>query len=183
VDVILCEATIIGSADERAGDFGFVVPASAGSVGSQPLRSHERGLPRTLPAEAGTTNPNAWKRWNDYGIGLLEQSQYGLASTAFRRASELSPADPDLLVNATLAEMHTERFGPEREQWRKAAALFDRALALKPEHPRAFTRPWSGAPTASRAKQGSNWRRSPPVFRATANSCVNGGRRSTRWAN
>jgi Flp pilus assembly protein TadD len=109
----------------------FVVPASAGSVGSQPLRSPERGLLLTLPAEAGTTN---WKRWNDYGIGLLEQSQYGPAASAFRRAVELSPADPNLLASAALAEMRTERFGPEREQWRKAAALLDAAMTLDPRN-------------------------------------------------
>jgi Flp pilus assembly protein TadD len=35
-----------------------------------------------------------WKRWNDYGIGLLEQAQYGQAADAFRRASALNPSDP-----------------------------------------------------------------------------------------
>jgi len=70
-----------------------------------------------------------WKRWNDYGIGLLEQAQYGAAAAAFRRASELSPNDPNLLVNAAIAEMRTERFAyHERPQLQKAAELIDRAL-------------------------------------------------------
>jgi tetratricopeptide (TPR) repeat protein len=78
-----------------------------------------------------------WKRWNDYGIGLLEQSQFSAASEAFRRASALSPQAPDLLVNAAIAEMRTERFGPELDQFRRAAALLDAALKLNPAHDRA----------------------------------------------
>jgi Flp pilus assembly protein TadD len=98
----------------------FVVPASAGH-------------PDKLPAEAGTTNAGipTWKRWNDYGIGLLEQAQYGPAASAFRRASELSPGDANLLVNAAIAEMRTERFAHhERPQWSKAAELIERALQI-----------------------------------------------------
>ncbi len=74
------------------------------------------------------------RRWNDYGIGLLEQAQYGAASEAFRRASEADPTDPMLLVNAAIAEMKTERFAPEREQFRKAAVLLDAAIKLDPEN-------------------------------------------------
>ena len=72
------------------------------------------------------------RRWNDYGIGLLEQAQYGAASEAFRRASELSPKNPDLLINAAIAEMRTERYGPERLQLYKALPLLDAALKLQP---------------------------------------------------
>lgn len=78
-----------------------------------------------------------WKRWNDYGIGLLEQAQYGAAAQAFRRASELAPSDASLLVNAALAEMRTERFGPEREQLNKAASLLEAALQVEPGNLRA----------------------------------------------
>jgi tetratricopeptide (TPR) repeat protein len=78
-----------------------------------------------------------WKRWNDYGIGLLEQAQYGAASLAFRRASELAPDNVSLLVNAAIAEMRTERFGPEREQLKKAAVLLEEALKIAPDNMRA----------------------------------------------
>ena len=70
------------------------------------------------------------RRWNDYGIGLLEQAQYGQASEAFRRASELNPRDSDVLINAAIAEMRTERYGPEREQLHKAMPLLEKALVL-----------------------------------------------------
>jgi len=76
------------------------------------------------------------RRWNDYGIGLLEQAQYGPASEAFRRASALNPRDQNLLVNAAIAEMRTERFGPEREQLGKAATLLEAALRIDPIDPR-----------------------------------------------
>jgi Flp pilus assembly protein TadD len=76
-------------------------------------------------------------RWNDYGIGLMEQAQYGPASEAFRRAAELNPNDPNPLISAAIAEMKTERYGPEREQLGKAEALLDKALTLAPQLPRA----------------------------------------------
>ncbi|MGH9843645.1 MAG: tetratricopeptide repeat protein [Blastocatellia bacterium] len=85
------------------------------------------------PANPQSPSPNPQsRRWNDYGIGLLEQARYGPASAAFRRARELSPNDPNLLASAAIAEMRTERFGPEREQWRKAEAMLDAAMKLDP---------------------------------------------------
>jgi Flp pilus assembly protein TadD len=77
------------------------------------------------------------RRWNDYGIGLLEQAQYGPANEAFRRAIEIEPFDPNLLLNAAIAELRTERYGPERDQLRKTAELVDRALKLAPSLARA----------------------------------------------
>jgi Flp pilus assembly protein TadD len=75
-------------------------------------------------------------RWNDYGIGLLEQAQYGAAADAFRRASELNPRDPNPLVSAAIAELRTERFGPELAQLRKARILIDAARQLDPSRAR-----------------------------------------------
>lgn len=77
-----------------------------------------------------------WKRWNDYGIGLLEQFQYGAAAQAFRQAAARNPTDPNLLVNIALAEMGTERFGPELTQFNQAEALLTTALQLAPNHAR-----------------------------------------------
>lgn len=77
------------------------------------------------------------RRWNDYGIGLMEQAQYGPASEAFRKAGELEPGNVDYLVSAAAAELRTERYGPEREQLHKAAALVEAALKLSPTLPRA----------------------------------------------
>lgn len=78
-----------------------------------------------------------WKRWNDYGIGLLEQAQYGAAAEAFRQAALLAPDNASLLVNVALAEMGTERFGLELEQFKKAEDWLSAALKLDPENDRA----------------------------------------------
>jgi Flp pilus assembly protein TadD len=91
----------------------------------------------TAKAQTPTTATQQARRWNDYGIGLLEQMQYGPAADAFRRAAELNPQDSDLLVNASIAELRTEQYGVERGQIRKAAALLDRALKLNPADARA----------------------------------------------
>ncbi len=82
--------------------------------------------------------PKESRRWNDYGIALLEQAQYGPAAEAFRRAAELDPLDPNPLVSAALAEMRTERFGLDREQLRKARALLDAAMRLDPDRLRTL---------------------------------------------
>src|SRR5260370_5810745 len=83
------------------------------------------------------TSERQARRWNDYGIALLEQSQYGAAAEAFRRANALAPKDPNPLVSAAIAEMSTERFGPDRDQLRKSAELLDAALPIEPANPRA----------------------------------------------
>lgn len=77
------------------------------------------------------------RRWNDYGIALLEQAQYGPAAEAFRRASELNPQDPNPLVSRAVAEMRTERFGLDRNQLLKAAELLEAALKIEPANARA----------------------------------------------
>jgi Flp pilus assembly protein TadD len=77
------------------------------------------------------------RRWNDYGIALLEQAQYGPAAEAFRRASELNPQDLNPLVSRAVAEMRTERFGLDRNQLLKAAELLETALKLDPANARA----------------------------------------------
>lgn len=89
------------------------------------------------PAIVMTDSAAEARRWNDYGIGLLEQSQYGLASEAFRMAHEIQPDNPDYLISAAVAELRTERYGPERNQLQKAAQLIDAALKLNPALPRA----------------------------------------------
>lgn len=77
------------------------------------------------------------RRWNDYGIALLEQGQYGQAAKAFTQASQLDPSDASLLVNIAIAEMRTERFGQAKEQFLKAKPLIEQALEIEPNQPRA----------------------------------------------
>jgi len=77
------------------------------------------------------------RRFSDYGIALLEQGQYGQASSAFTRASFLDPTDSYLLVNIAIAEMRTERFGEEKKQFLKAQELLEKALIMSPNQSRA----------------------------------------------
>jgi Flp pilus assembly protein TadD len=103
-----------------------IVPLSPGS-----------SSPRRVAAKQPLDREMQARRWNDYGIALLEQAQYGPAADAFRRASELNPADLNPLVSAAVAEMKTERFGLDRNQLSKAAELLDTALKRDPTNPRA----------------------------------------------
>jgi Flp pilus assembly protein TadD len=97
----------------------------------------ELAPPGAGPAPTKVDPAAAARRWNDYGIGLMEQSQYGPAALAFRKAAEIDPANPDFLISAAVAEFRTERFGPERDQLRKASELIEAALKLNPTLPRA----------------------------------------------
>ena len=92
--------------------------------------------PKTASTDATDVEQQA-RRWNDYGIALLEQAQYGPAAEAFRRASELTPKDLNPLISAAIAEMRTERFGLDRNQLRKAAELLEAALKIDPANARA----------------------------------------------
>ncbi|MDT5296298.1 MAG: hypothetical protein QOJ76_3178 [Acidobacteriota bacterium] len=103
---------------------------------TQPRKGEGQAREGDEPRDAVAAE-NLWRRWNDYGIGLMEQAQYGAASRAFARASELKPNDPDPLISAAVAEMKTERFGPERAQLFKARELLERALKLAPTLARA----------------------------------------------
>ena len=87
-------------------------------------------------SKTALTGEQRARRWNDYGIALLEQAQYGPAAEAFRRAAQLNPEDPNPLVSAAVAEMRTERFGPDLTQLQKAADLLAAALKLDPSNGR-----------------------------------------------
>jgi tetratricopeptide (TPR) repeat protein len=85
------------------------------------------------------TAGNEAARWNDYGIGLIEQTQYGQAAAAFKKASELDPSNPDYPVSAAIAELRMERYAfNDQYQLLKAKELVDNALKLSPEFPRAL---------------------------------------------
>ncbi|MBL8190475.1 MAG: tetratricopeptide repeat protein [Acidobacteria bacterium] len=98
------------------------------------IAAHDHQLTLAKHKTSGTAQSESqhWKRWNDYGIGLLEQAQHAQAAEAFRRAAALNPADSNLLVNQAIAEMRTEKFSHDRGQWRKADGLLDTALLLDP---------------------------------------------------
>ena len=80
-------------------------------------------------------NPKAmpdWRRWNNYGIALLDQRQFAAASDAFAKVIELDEKyRPFALTNRALALMEIDR-------WVEARKLIDKALELDPVNYRAL---------------------------------------------
>ena len=112
----------------------LTVPAVRMAEAVVTIAAHDH---RLMPAKHATahhlqTEIPQWKRWNDYGIGLLEQDQHSQAAKAFHNAAALNPADSNLLVNQAIAEMRTEKFSQVRDQWHRAESLLDSALLLDP---------------------------------------------------
>jgi tetratricopeptide (TPR) repeat protein len=78
------------------------------------------------------------KRWNDYGIGLLEQMQNSQAAAAFKKAFEFNPKNADYPVSAAIAEMRMERYAiGQLDQLKRADDLIAQALKIAPDLPRA----------------------------------------------
>lgn len=80
-------------------------------------------------------NPKAmpdWRRWNNYGIALLDQRQFAASADAFSNAGEMDEKyRPFALTNRALALMEIDR-------WVEARKLIDRALELDPANNRAL---------------------------------------------
>jgi tetratricopeptide (TPR) repeat protein len=73
-----------------------------------------------------------WRRWNNYGIALLDQRQYALAIEAFNRAAELDEKyRPMALVNRAIAHI-------ELEQYDEAASVLAAVVKANPTNPRAL---------------------------------------------
>lgn len=92
--------------------------------------------PLKIKEPSGEFRATTARRWNDFGIGLLEQAEYGAAAMAFEQATRLQPTDPQYFVNAAIAEFRTERFAPERLQQQKAATWLEQAARLDSTNPR-----------------------------------------------
>ena len=73
-----------------------------------------------------------WRRWNNYGIALLDQRQYPLAIEAFTRAAELDEKYRAMaLVNRAMAHI-------ELEQYDEAATILEGVLKANPTMARAL---------------------------------------------
>ncbi|MCC7541231.1 MAG: hypothetical protein IT379_33750 [Deltaproteobacteria bacterium] len=59
------------------------------------------GDPRRVPAPRGLAP--LWRRWNDYGIGLLRRREEAIALSAFETVERLRPAESDPIVNQARA--------------------------------------------------------------------------------
>lgn len=81
------------------------------------------------PAEE-RDNPD-WMRWNNLGIGFLDQLQYSDAIEAFQQVVKLRPDYADGYTNIGLTEIEWEKFADAR-------VALDKALALNPNSARAL---------------------------------------------
>jgi tetratricopeptide (TPR) repeat protein len=113
----------------------------------------------TARLELGTNNPPQAAdakvqllRWNNYGIALMGEQRYWDAERAFRRVVEIDPGYADGYINIALAEysklIENKREGPDGvgnmsvanlhyDQFEPALQSLARALALRPDDPRA----------------------------------------------
>jgi tetratricopeptide (TPR) repeat protein len=77
-----------------------------------------------------TDNPD-WMRWNNLGIGLLDQLQYDDAMHAFEQVVRLRPDYKDGFINLGVNDIEWEKYG-------EARAPLEKALALHPHDARAL---------------------------------------------
>ncbi len=75
-------------------------------------------------------NPD-WMRWNNLGIGLLDQQQYADALHAFEQVVQLRPDYKDGYINVGITYLAWEKY-------LEARAPLEKALALSADDPRAL---------------------------------------------
>jgi len=75
-------------------------------------------------------NPD-WMRWNNLGIGFLDQLQYEDAIDAFKHVVELRPDYKDAYINVGLTYVEWEKYD-------EARGPLEKALELKPDDARAL---------------------------------------------
>ena len=90
-----------------------------------PIASSSRilniGENQPLPPNPGD-NPD-WMRWNNLGIGYLDQLQYAEAVQAFEEVIKLRPDYADAYTNIALTEIQWEKYGSARAAIGKALSL------------------------------------------------------------
>ena len=84
------------------------------------------GMMAALP----TDNPD-WMRWNNLGIGYLDQLQYADSLGAFKQGLKLRPDYPDGWINVALVNLEWEKYSEAREP-------LEKALQLSPGNARAL---------------------------------------------
>lgn len=84
------------------------------------------------PTVAPLPNDNEdWMRWNNLGIGLLDQLQYEDALDAFKQVTRLRPEYKDGYINLGLTYIEWEKYDEARQP-------LEKALALRPNDARAL---------------------------------------------
>jgi tetratricopeptide (TPR) repeat protein len=69
------------------------------------------------------TDNEDWMRWNNLGIGLLDELQYSDAINAFEQVTRLRPEYKDGYINLGLTYIEWEKYDEARQSLEKALAL------------------------------------------------------------
>jgi Flp pilus assembly protein TadD len=94
-------------------------------------RTRELTVGRNDPTPAVAGDNQDWMRWNNVGIGFLDQLQYSDAIEAFEQVVKLRPDYDDGYVNVGLTYIEWEKYSLARP-------ALDKALQLHPDYARAL---------------------------------------------
>jgi tetratricopeptide (TPR) repeat protein len=94
-------------------------------------RSRTLQLGENAPEEPLASDNAEWMRWNNAGIGLLDDQQYADALHAFEQVVRLRPDYKDGYINVGIAYLSWEKYA-------EARAPLEKALAVKPDDARAL---------------------------------------------
>ena len=89
-------------------------------------RSRTINFGENAPAPAQANDNPDWMRWNNLGIGLLDQLQYADAMRAFEQVVKLRPDYKDGYINLGLTDIEWEKYAAARVPLEKALALTPR---------------------------------------------------------
>ena len=94
-------------------------------------RSRTLNIGTNQPMAALPNDNQDWMRWNNLGIGYLDQLQYEDAIHAFDQVTQLRPDYKDGFINVGLTYIEWEKYDEARKP-------LEKALALAPEDARAL---------------------------------------------
>ena len=94
-------------------------------------RTRTLHLDSNQPTAPETSDNPDWMRWNNLGIGFLDQQQYSDAIDAFQQVLNLRPDYDDGYVNLGLTYIEWEKYSLAR-------APLERAMELHPDYARAL---------------------------------------------
>jgi Flp pilus assembly protein TadD len=94
-------------------------------------RTRELNLGMNKPTPAESNDNQDWMRWNNVGIGFLDQQQYSDAIAAFEQVVKLRPDYDDGYVNEGLTYIEWEKYSSARP-------ALEKALQLHPNYARAL---------------------------------------------
>jgi hypothetical protein len=94
-------------------------------------RTRELKVGMNDPTPATAADNQDWMRWNNVGIGFLDQLQYSDAIEAFEQVVNLRPEYDDGYVNVGLTYIEWEKYSLARP-------ALEKALALHPDYARAL---------------------------------------------